>query len=846
MQKGWFNQWKMKYVTCLDQKLCIYKSKGDKEGTVFNMINCSIKLIEQSRWNRKYCFRVKTSNNKLYFAAEDENMLAKWTNTIQGRVQRASLLGAGVIRPRNENDKQPEEQRKRTRKSSTIASLSRGDILGLMGFNQAKYIESFAAAVGQPEDPTAQFEFAERCGEFLAISHAQSGPLFNMNKIKEIQGFNVQFLNKEERKEKMRIIHTLASIVDMHIPGVFVPLQCIIDFCGKTLFFESKIDSTTETLTQKNVEILGNIPFSPQTVKAVQDEKGRLWITEAKEAKGKPSEQQLNDFIEKLDNMEYFVFDSQSLNEVMDSNKIPISTLSTLADITKIPSIRVLLQTEMIGRACKKLFNETMETKIAGQRNEEVVNFFNLVLGNDDDSKKFWTEKLIPTIKEKYGADIDRNIPLLHMPQLFFTLQYHTGADFSDINTYDFTQPKPLKVEQLNSFNAVPHHSLVQMCFSMRKLKSNPIELINNGFYEEAMLLINNQVSVYQSIYGDENIFVALGLSLLSSAYCGIGDQDKAVLCANGALNAGRVYHCALVPAYMSLIQTALPNEIDDYLKKARTIISFQLGDNHWLIADVLFTAAKAYQACEKKELASASIVEASELVETLLGSSHPKTARCILTQGKISRCARQYAVAESLIQQAIYSMKAAYGDKSVQYAECLYEFADVLIDEGRNDEAITYATQAIAIRNPVYDADSVPVIESVQQLAVIYDQLNNDDKAYEYYRKLLTFLKKIEDEPIFQEMVRIIRNVLCLFFRTIGSTHRQLINQIRRRQLPNAHDLIVNVFKQIIDTDPIIFAKNQVDIYQRSAETSAFDNLAALYHIATDDVESLQWLDGN
>jgi hypothetical protein len=82
---------------------------------------------------------------------------------------------------------------------------------------------------------------------------------------------------------------------------------------------------------------------------------------------------------------------------------------------------------------------------------------------------QFWTEKLIPTIKTKYGADIDRSIPLLHMPQIFFTLQYHTGADFSDVNTYDFTKEKPFKPEMLNSFNAVPYHSLVQNVFLNEK-----------------------------------------------------------------------------------------------------------------------------------------------------------------------------------------------------------------------------------------------------------------------------------------------------------------------------------------------------------------------------------------
>ena len=843
MQKGWFNQWKMKFVTCSNQKLCIYKSKGDKDGSVFNVLNCSIKLIEQSRWNRKYVFRVKTSSTKMYFAAEDETTLLKWTNTIQGRVQRASLLGAGVIRRESMgNDK--EEAPKRTKRTSTIASLSRGDILGIISFDSEKYAESYTAAISQPDDPQAQYEFAERCGEFLAVAHAQSGPFFNMKKIKEIRGYNVMFVNSEERKDKMQIMKSLAEIAKMKVPGVYVPLQCIIDYCGQSIFFESRIDTPREALTPQNAELLATIKVPSESLKAVQDVKGRLWITEAKLPRKNPTNEQMNQFVEKIDNMEYSVYDSQSLNEALKSNGIPVSKLPVLAELTKIPSIRVLIQTEMMGRAAKQLFIKVIKDKNPCLRNEEVVNFFNLILGISDESKKYWNESLIPAIKEKYHIDLDRNIPLLHMTQLFFTLQYHTGADFSDINTYNFNEANPLNLDQLNSFNAVPHHYLVNLCFSMRNIKENPIKLLQGGYAEEAMLLINNQVSVYQSIYGEENIFVAGGLSLLSEAYNGIGDQDKAIICANGALNAGRTYHCALIPSYLTLIKTALPHEIEGFVQKAKGIVVNQLGESHWFIADILSVAAQAYQDCGKKDEAMASIQEAVSLVSTLLGSAHPKTSKCILIHGKLQRAAHQYAQAESLVQQALYSMKAAFGENSIQYGECLFEFADILVDEGKNDEAVTYSKQAYKIREPVYDADSVPVIESVQQLAVIYDQLNQADNAYEYYRKLITFLKKIEDEPIFQEVIRIIRNVLCLFFRTIGGSQRQLISQIKRRQLQNLNDLILAVFQKVLETDPVIYAQSQIEAYQKAAETQPFDNLAALYHLATDDIETLKWLE--
>ncbi|EAY16518.1 PH domain containing protein [Trichomonas vaginalis G3] len=845
MKKGWFNQWKMRYVTCSDQKLSIYKNKGDREGSIFNVLNCSIKMIEQKRWNRKFVFRVKIADKRIYLAAEDEITLKKWTNCIQGRAQRASLLGASCIRESLE-PKGNAQSDLHKRRSSTIASLSRNDFQNITNFRSEKFAQSYVDASLKREDPQSQFQFAESCGEFLAFAHSASQGIFNTNRIRDIEGYNVKLItDPNERKEKLNQMRALQALVDQNIPGVYVPLQCIIDYYGQTLYFESKVDNPTTALSPNNAELLSSLKLKHSSTKAVQDSKGRLWILSGEGYYNRASKKEVETFVKLLDRMKVFVFDSQSLHEEMSIRRIPVSELPTMSKMTQIPAIRILLETEMIARVCKQIFLEITSSLSPGERNEAALNFFNAVLGKGEESDKMWSERITPGVRAKFGVKLDRSIPFMHMPQLFFSLQFHTGVDFKDTDSYNFNQKSPLSVDDLNSLNAVPHHRLVQLCYIMRGLNKNPVSLCQEGFYDEAMLDFNNKISVYQSIFGDENIFVASGLSLLSAAYLGTGDVEKAEICANGALNAGRNIHCALVPAYITLISTALGIEqINQYMARAKQLVTFQLGDKHWFIADILIAAAQAFQNLDKNKEAMTLIEEAMELCKSLLGVSHPKTSKTFLIMGKLQTTLRQYGQAESLVQQALYSIKAEYGDSSVEYGECVYMYADVLNDEGKIDEALPYAKKAYEIRSQAYEEESAQVIESIQQLAVIYDQLNEADEAYVYYRKLLEFLKRLEDEPIFEETVRVFRNVICLFFRTIGGKQRQLVNQIRRRNVPKLEEMMLSVFTQLIEGDPITFAQEQVEKYNRTAETINFDNLAILYHIATDDLESLKWLD--
>ncbi|OHS98477.1 PH domain containing protein [Tritrichomonas foetus] len=831
MKKGWFNNWKMRYVTCSERVLAIYKTKGDdKTGNTFNVIDCNIKRIDAKRWNRKFVFRLKVAGKRIYLAAEDENSLNKWISVIRGRVERESLLGANAIRAA-----QCDKRR------STLVSLSRADCQQLISFQPSHLVESYNKAIKSSTDPEAQFKFAETCGEFLAIAHSQGQGLFQLNEIKPIKGLNARFISKEERRKVLKQMKSIAHIFSLHNPDILLPLQCLIDYTGRTLFLEVQVEGDEE-LNDENNEKLVRLGLDTTQIKAIQDKDGNLWIMEALADIPTATDKEITEFVKCLDNMQMFVFDSQSLSEQMRTHKIPVSKLPQIAEMTTIPSIRVLIQIEMIARTCKHIISDRLAEVEKIQWTREIIKHFDLVLGNNEESDQFWDKTLTPKIQEKFGVELTKQLPMLHMPQLFFSLQFHTGADFKDISDYDFTQEHPVLLEHLSSINSVPHHFLVEICTSLREIAEDPYKQLTNGFYNNAMLALNNKVSLFQSIYGDENIFVASGLSQLSQAYLGLGYIDKAELCARGAIGAGRHFHAALIPAYITLISTCQENEIDKYTNEALQIVNFQLSDSHWFEADILMASASAHQNVNQLQKAAKLAQNAVEIVHPLLGPGHPKTARCGLLQGRIHRMMRQFAVAQPLIQQALYAMTAAFGPDSVQTAECEFELADALLDSGKSEESEQEAMKAYQIRKSNFEADNSLVIDCVQQLAVIYDTMNEPDKAFNYYRILINFLKRLEDETIFEEMVKVMRNILCLFFRSIGISHIQTVNLLRRKHIEVEE--MKGMFQKLIDHDPIDLTKNLFEKYQKAGEQSDFDSLASIYHIAMDDMSTLTWLE--
>ena len=830
LKKGWFNKWKKRYVTCSDKVLSIYKKQGnEKDGSSFNLMDCSVKRIDSKRWNKQFVFRLKIAGKRIYLAAEDDASLRKWMTAIKGKVARASLLGANAIL----------SLQAESNGHSTMALLSKADGGQFMAFQVDKFIESYVSALSSSSDAEAQFKFAEVCGEFLALAHSQGQGLFRSMELRKVPGLSMRLVEAGERKKFLKRMNGVAALYKKKNANVILPLQCLVDFGGRTIFVEVAGEEATRELSPEDQAKVATLGVE-SGVEAFRDKNGRIWVTGVSESEC-PTVGDVVEFVKALDRLEFLVFDSQSLTDVMQSHNIPVRMLPKMAELSTVRGIRILMQTEMIARTCKDVITSRLRALAPTEWTTEIVKCFDLILGNNQSSAEFWKNTLEPAIKTKFGVIVSKDLPLLYMPQLFFSLQFHTGADFKDITEYDFTQEHPVLLEHLNAIHAVPHHCLVRICAGLRDIADNAYKMLSDGFCSQASVTYNNKVSMFQSIYGDGNIFVASCLSQLSQAYVGIGDNEKAILCAKSAIGAGRHIHAALVPAYLTLIATSQKDEIDANIKEAMAIVRFQLGESHWFVADIDMATASAHQVFGTLEEALKYAKQGTEIVEGLFGPEHPKAARCKLIQAKIHRLLGEQTIAQPLIEQALNTMEQLYSENSVQVAECEYELADVLFDLGKAQEAQPLAIKAMETRKAVFEADNTLVMASVQQLALIYDTIGETDKAFEQYLILINFLKGLEDESIFEDMVKVMRNILCLLFRTTSSGERKIISKVKRRDIN--HQAMQEMFQRLIDNDPI---EETRQLFQKcqSGDPGALDELACIYHIAIDELSSLSWLD--
>ena len=88
------------------------------------------------------------------------------------------------------------------------------------------------------------------------------------------------------------------------------------------------------------------------------------------------------------------------------------------------------------------------------------------------------------------------------------------------------------------------------------------------------------------------------------------------------------------------------------------------------------------------------------------------------------------------------------------------------------------------------------------------------------------------------------IRNILCLYFRTLDANEKPIIHQIIRKKAKQ--DFMKEMFLELIKGDPISILSKHLTNYLKTGEAKDFDSLACIYHIATDDLSTFVWLEEN
>ncbi len=179
-----------------------------------------------------------------------------------------------------------------------------------------------------------------------------------------------------------------------------------------------------------------------------------------------------------LDKLLTLPVDSATLSTCFHSYGVGLHHMGTVYALSKSSVTRRMLLTEAIARTCKVLLNNLLRklvrkdktlSMIAHRRErstyddydehmkaslrrkqDQAVDFFNLVLGSSAESSSFWKNALPDAVFQKFSLTMPASMQapnksqFVHVPQLFLAMQDQTGVRFGDHTNYELDNPPPL------------------------------------------------------------------------------------------------------------------------------------------------------------------------------------------------------------------------------------------------------------------------------------------------------------------------------------------------------------------------------------------------------------------
>jgi hypothetical protein len=172
-----------------------------------------------------------------------------------------------------------------------------------------------------------------------------------------------------------------------------------------------------------------------------------------------------------LDTTSSIPLDSFSFTNTFHSYGVSMRHMGIVYSLTTCTHSKKMIISEAVSRSCKVLLNNRLKLiarkgkastinadnrghsskehytehmkHLHEERKDAVLIFFNLIFGSSKSSESFWATILADTVFQKFGFVLPTSRPnvskydILHLPQLFLSLQYHTGVLFHDHCQYD-------------------------------------------------------------------------------------------------------------------------------------------------------------------------------------------------------------------------------------------------------------------------------------------------------------------------------------------------------------------------------------------------------------------------
>eukprot|EP00602_Paraphysomonas_sp_CaronLab_P003718 CAMPEP_0185033556 /NCGR_PEP_ID=MMETSP1103-20130426/22598_1 /TAXON_ID=36769 /ORGANISM="Paraphysomonas bandaiensis, Strain Caron Lab Isolate" /LENGTH=1323 /DNA_ID=CAMNT_0027569865 /DNA_START=14 /DNA_END=3985 /DNA_ORIENTATION=- len=492
-------------------------------------------------------------------------------------------------------------------------------------------------------------------------------------------------------------------------------------------------------------------------------------------------EELIPDIVMKLDLISTLPTDSYGLTEFLHAHGVNMRYLGDIYTRSRMPHVKEIVLCEAISRSCKVVLNHALgrlarrgrgQTLVAEQRKrsraenyiehqgtvlknkiDTVVDMFNVVFGYGEVTDDFWQNVLPAVVYDKFQLEMpkvdDRNV-LVHMPQLFQAMQYHTGCVFRTEKQYEFSSPssrKPFAVEDV-----------LDLCASYKFCTSFPgvLHSVNTlaesflaaGMYADAINSLKLRLSMQQvccrnirrpSVKMKHEIVVTT--YTLALCYYFARKYDSASALARTVLDDGpRDTPTAARMVTLLMCADFAAGKMADAMKHyevARGIYIYALGPRHPVhcllfsaLADLYFTV-KAFAHSKLMNL------KAIDFCHRTTGENHALYASHAFKVGALLLREKSFIEAEDIFKSSLKIFKQlcdAGGDYDAEVASCLHGLSIVSSALEDNDAAINYAMKSLALTTSEGKYISPQAVNCLLLLAELHEKNNLYSEAVELY----------------------------------------------------------------------------------------------------------------
>jgi len=484
-----------------------------------------------------------------------------------------------------------------------------------------------------------------------------------------------------------------------------------------------------------------------------------------------------------LDELSSLPVDSHGLTHCFHQYGVNMRHLGVVRSMCRAKHVKQMLMCEAVARCAKVLLNKSLRSLarkgksesmlgeyrgrsgeadfvaqmnfLVEERKSIVLDLFNLVLGEDD---SFWKEVLPDIIFQKFGIEYSLRVnkaELVHLPQLFLAMQYHTGTIFEERADYHFGGNSAESSGPVFVTRNILHYNVPSVklsCISpgyVGLVEPLAEALLGSELGAEAAIVFRLRISLLLMTNREThcpkhaatvayNIYKLLLSLFLHGEYKVVCKEIRVELRGMPKLTplAGRFLTLLMCAQFRAgRIAEALES-----FDKATEIYNFSLGKSHPIHSLHMCALADLYYCVKSKKQARLMLLMAQDVACRGLGDNHLTTASYSSKLAALYMESNEVTLAKHALNFSLknYLFALGKGAKVEQDAsECLYSLAMLAKSAGESDTAADYASQSIALAKTAHKKHLPPVaVSCLFMLSELLAKRGEMDKALGYFQE--------------------------------------------------------------------------------------------------------------